>query len=118
MSSVTIAGPTAGTAGTSYPFTVTGTCYTLTLTHSGSGGNPVATPANSPGCPSGRYVAGAQVNLTVTPSAGWQVASWTGTANLSSKATSNSLTMPAASVVYQQIPVSTGGDIYLPLIRR
>jgi hypothetical protein len=111
-----------GTKTDTHQITVTGTCYTLTLTHTGSGSNPVATPANSPGCANGRYVAGAQVNLAATPGAGWQVASWTGTANNSSKATSNSLTMPAAnaaaSVVYQQIPVSTGGDIYLPLIRR
>lgn len=81
-------------------------CYALTLTHTGSGTDPSASPTNSPGCPAGQYTAGATINLSATPNAGWQVASWTGTNNNSSTATSNTVTMPAsahaASVNYIQ----------------
>ena len=37
-------------------------CYTLTPNHTGSGGNPVASPSNSPDCSAGRYVAGASIS--------------------------------------------------------
>lgn len=83
-------------------------CYTLTVTHSGSGSDPVATPANSPGCPAGQYLAGASISLSAAPAAGWQVSSWTGTTNDASASAANSLTMPAsnhtAGVTYSQTP--------------
>jgi hypothetical protein len=84
------------------------TCYALTLSHTGQGSNPVASPANSTGCPTGQYVAGATINLSgASPTTGWQIAGWTGTANDSSTTSTNTLTMPAsartASVNYAQI---------------
>ena len=73
------------------------TCYTLSLTHSGSGGDPVPSPANSQGCPAGQYIAGAYIDLTASPNPGWEVSGWSGTSNDSSKFVPNSLTMPAAN---------------------
>jgi uncharacterized repeat protein (TIGR02543 family) len=83
------------------------TCYALTLNHTGQGSNPVASPANSIGCPAGQYVAGASINLSgATPDTGWQISSWTGTNNNTSTASTNTATMPAsahsASVNYTQ----------------
>ena len=81
-------------------------CYTLNLSHSGEGTNPAPSPPNSVNCPAGQYVFGANINLSATPAAGWQVSSWTGTTNDNSTLTSNTITMPAAnhaaSVVYSQ----------------
>jgi len=80
------------------------TCYTLTITHSGNGTNPVPNKTNSTGCPAGKYIAGDTLTLSATPDPGWQIDSWTGTEN----ATSNKVIMPAkdhsASVVYVPIP--------------
>ncbi len=70
-------------------------CYTLTLSHTGSGGNPSAWPASSGGCPTGQYTVGSLIQLTASPASGWIVASWTGTDNDSSASTTNTLTMPA-----------------------
>ena len=85
-------------------------CYTLTLSHTGSGANPTANPTNSSGCPVGEYIAGATINLTAAPAVGWQVAGWSGTDNDSSQETTNSLTMSDnahnASVTYEEIPPS------------
>jgi hypothetical protein len=84
------------------------TCYTLTRSHTGSGSDPVATPANSTGCSSGQYVFGEAINLSASPDAGWQVSGWSGTAGNSSTAATNSLTMPASNhtvnVAYSEIP--------------
>jgi hypothetical protein len=85
--------------------TYTATCYALTLSHTGQGSNPVASPANSTGCSAGQYVAGANINLSgATPSTGWQIAGWTGTNNNASTASTNTVTMPSgahtASVTY------------------
>jgi hypothetical protein len=82
------------------------TCYTLTLSHTGQGSDPVADPTNSTGCPSGRYIEGESINLSgAIPDAGWQISGWTGTSQDNSTADTNSLTMPAsahaASVVYE-----------------
>ena len=74
-------------------------CYALSLTHTGSGSNPSATPASSSGCDASRYHKDAAISLTAVPAAGWQVDSWVGTANDASRATTNSLTMPAAAHV-------------------
>ncbi|HSN95238.1 MAG TPA: cohesin domain-containing protein, partial [Anaerolineaceae bacterium] len=84
-------------------------CYALTLTHTGSGANPVASPSNSTGCSTGSYTAGQVISLTgAVPNSGWQIAAWTGTNNNSSTASTNTITMPAsahtASVTYTQIP--------------
>jgi hypothetical protein len=55
------------------------TCYTLTLSHTGQGSDPNATPANSPGCPTG-YLPGEIIWLSgANPAAGWIFSSWTGT---------------------------------------
>ena len=76
---------------------VSTTCYTLTRTHTGSGGDPSASPANSTGCSSGQYLAGASIQLTASPSSGWTVGSWSGTSNNGGTSTSNSLIMPAGN---------------------
>ncbi|WP_374686457.1 hypothetical protein [Promineifilum sp.] len=82
-------------------------CYPLQLTHSGSGSDPVATPAQSAGCPAGQYNAGAVVGLSASPAAGWGIIGWSGTVDDSSPSTTNSLTMPAnshlAAVIYAQV---------------
>ncbi|NMC13866.1 MAG: hypothetical protein GYA34_13410, partial [Chloroflexi bacterium] len=84
-------------------------CYTLTVSHTGNGSNPSASPANSEGCPAGKYVAGASIALSgAAPASGWQISGWTGTNDDSSTASTNTVTMPAsahtASVIYTEIP--------------
>jgi subtilisin family serine protease len=69
-------------------------CFTLTLSHTGSGGDPVASPANSPGCPAGQYKYGESLQLTAAPARGWRVGGWTHTAADTSHRPVNSLTMP------------------------
>jgi hypothetical protein len=54
-------------------------CYLLSLNHTGSGSDPVASPPSSAGCAPGRYLSGAYVQLTASPAPGWVVAGWTGT---------------------------------------
>jgi hypothetical protein len=75
----------------------TTTCFTLTRSHSGSGLDPVASPASAGGCPSGQYPAGQSIQLFATPANGWSVGSWSGTSNNTSTAISNSLIMPASN---------------------
>jgi hypothetical protein len=92
------------------------TCYTLTLTHSGQGSDPVASPANSAGCSTGQYVAGETISLSgATPATGSSISSWTGTIDDASTASNNSLSMPASSwtvlVIYKSY-------LYLPIIFR
>ncbi len=84
------------------------TCYRLSLSHVGEGSNPIASPAKSPGCPAGQYIAGTAIDLSgASPNLGWRIASWNGTNNDSSTASTNALTMPASartvSVNYTQI---------------
>ena len=103
---------------TAAPITVTDyQCYALTLGHNGQGSNPVAAPPNSAGCLVGQYSAGQAINLSgAVPAAGWQIGSWTGTANDSSTAGTNSLTMPAgvhsAAVNYGQVTVGSWTPIF------
>ncbi len=84
-------------------------CYLLTLSHTGQGSNPTASPAKSTACSTnGQYVYGAAITLSgAVPSTGWQIGGWAGTASNGSTAATNSLTMPAnastASVNYTQI---------------
>ena len=81
------------------------TCYALTLGHTGSGSNPVASPANSDGCTVGNYIEGESISLSeASPFTGYHISGWNGTANDNSTASTNSLTMSAsaheASVIY------------------
>ena len=85
------------------------TCYALTLSHTGNGTTPTATPGNSNGCTAGTYLAGANISLSgAVPDSGWSISGWTGTSNNSSTGSTNSLVMPAAnhaaSVIYTEIP--------------
>ncbi len=74
------------------------TCYALTLGHTGNGSDPLATPANSIGCEAGQYVAGEPINLSgAAADPGWGIASWYGTDNNGSTASTNTLTMPASA---------------------
>ncbi len=95
------------------------TCYTLTLSFTGSGAQPVASPPNSSGCAPGKFVAGEQIELTAIPAAGWAIEGWTGTNNNNSVAAINSLTMPAAAheaKVHYKIAAPTFYFGYLPHI--
>ncbi len=91
------------------------TCYTLTLSHTGSGSDPVPSPVSSQGCAGGQYVAGQNIGLSASPAADWAVASWSGTDNDGSAATTNQVTMPAAShaaaVNYAEAPPGGSVDI-------
>ncbi len=91
-------------------------CFTLSLSHTGSGTDPVVTPTNSTGCPANTYLSGATVQLSATADAGWQVGSWTGTTNNSSTLATNTVTMPgtnhAASVNFITTPVTSGWVAY------
>ena len=56
---LTVTGPGGSNTKTRTGYiTVTSPCYTLSRTHSGSGSDPVASPANSSGCSTGQYVVG------------------------------------------------------------
>ncbi|NLF11903.1 MAG: hypothetical protein GX597_08945 [Anaerolineaceae bacterium] len=73
-------------------------CYALTLGHTGSGDDPVASPANSTGCAAGTYHYGESINLSgAAADLGWGIASWYGTDNNASTANTNSLVMPASA---------------------
>ena len=84
------------------------TCYPLTRSHTGQGGDPAASPNKSTGCGTGQYVEGENIVLTAAPATGWSVVGWSGTNNDSSTAPTNTVTMPAAnhavSVTYNQAP--------------
>jgi hypothetical protein len=82
-----------------YTVEITGiTCYALTLSHTGNGTTPTASPTNSTGCPTGQYVSGQSISLSgATPDTGWGIASWTGTISDTSKASTNTVTMPASA---------------------
>ena len=96
------------------------TCYALTVSHTGNGSTPLADPLNSTGCAANKYVEGATISLNdATADPGWEIAGWSGTADDTSKETTNSVTMPAmdhaASVNYTEIPtiielISPEGD--------
>lgn len=75
------------------------TCYALQLDHTGDGSDPVASPAYSEICPTGMYVAGESIQLSgAQPAVAFLLTGWTGTADDSSTATTNSLVMPAADI--------------------
>ena len=82
-------------------------CYPLTLSYTGQGTTPVASPANTTGCPAGQYAEGEPITLSgAVPATGWQIGSWSGTSSDTSTADTNALVMPdgahAASVNYVQ----------------
>lgn len=81
-------------------------CYSLALSHTGTGNNPNATPANTTGCATGQYAKGEQIHLSASPALGWQVDSWYGTSFNASRALTNTAVMPAANhligVIYKQ----------------
>ena len=96
-------------------------CYALTLTHSGSGSNPVAAPSNSLGCVSGSYNAGQVIGLNANPSSGWKVGSWSGTNNNASTSTSNQVTMPSSNrtVAVNYIPIGgtePNASLFVPIL--
>lgn len=73
-------------------------CNLLTLAHSGSGGDPVAAPANSSGCAPGRFASGERVTLTAVPNANQRVKNWAGTSATPAVGSQvNALTMPASA---------------------
>ena len=97
------------------PLLMRPTCYALTLSHTGNGSDPVASPANSTGCATGSYVAGEIIQLSgAAPETGWQITGWTGTTNDVSMAAANTVTMPAAdhaaSVTYTESLAWLGTD--------
>ena len=91
-------------------------CYALTLSHTGEGSDPVASPPNSTGCSAGQYVAGESITLSgAVPTIGWSIIGWTGTDNDASLANTNMVTMPAsahsASVIY--IAGASNVEVYI-----
>ncbi len=74
-------------------------CFALTLSHTGEGADPVATPAQSGSCAPGRYFVGEAIALQAAPAPGWRVADWSGTNNDASSSDQNALIMPAADAV-------------------
>ncbi len=91
-------------------------CYSLTLTHSGAGSDPLAIPSQSSGCDANRYHFNEPISLSATPDTGWQIASWSGANNNVATTPTNSLTMPpgdhTASVIYSEIPTVGPGDAF------
>ena len=72
-------------------------CLTLSLSHTGSGGDPVASPTKSAKCDTlGEFNPGELINLTAAPASGYAVHSWTGTNKDINITPFNSLTMPAS----------------------
>ena len=72
-------------------------CFSLSLSHTGAGAEPVASPAQSQGCTPGMFVAGEVVGLVALPDPASEVSGWNGTENDGSTSTQNSVTMPASS---------------------
>jgi hypothetical protein len=77
--------------------TAQGGCLALTLSHTGSGSDPVPTPGHSEGCTAGEYVTGESIDLEAAPDCGWLVAGWSGTDDDVGTSTTHSLTMPATA---------------------
>lgn len=92
------------------------TCYILSRTHTGGGGDPKTNPANSVDCPDGQYTAGQSIAVTASPAAGWQVAGWSGTTDDSSTATGNTVAMPASNHAVNVAYEKTQHLIFLPVV--
>ncbi len=78
-------------------------CYTLAVSHTGSGADP---SASAPNCAGGKYVENTVVNLNATASAGYAISGWTNTNNDSSTSNTNSVTMTGNKVVSVDYVVS------------
>lgn len=89
--------PTITPTKTTIPTVTKSVCYTLTLSHNGTGSTPTASPQKSTGCDTGMYIAGEKITLAAAPTSGWLVDGWTGTDDDTSTALKNSVTMPAAN---------------------
>jgi uncharacterized repeat protein (TIGR02543 family) len=81
-------------------------CRTLTRSHTGSGSDPLASPANSQGCSAGKFAVGESIVLNAVPAASQRVKTWAGTTSTPAVGSQvNSLTMPdadkAVSVAYE-----------------
>ena len=73
-------------------------CRALTCAHAGSGGDPIAAPAQSLNCPAATYVAGETIVLIAKPNADQRVKQWSGTdTNPGVGMLVNTLTMPAST---------------------
>ncbi len=67
-------------------------CYALTISHTGSGTDPLPDPSKTPPCSTGLYLAGTTIDFLPIPDEHWFIGSWTGTDG----DTIPTLTMPAA----------------------
>ncbi len=72
-------------------------CYALTLTHTGSGLDPLATPVHSAGCDDGSFRQATVIKLKARPSPQWRVGNWSGTNDNAKTTNDNQLTMPGAT---------------------
>ncbi len=99
-------------------------CYSLSFfRHPLEGGlDPVASPPNSSGCPTGKYHHFEQIQLTARPASGWSVRSWIGTMNDASTSLGNLVSMPPydhqVSVYYRppcerSFAIPSGGEVWL-----
>lgn len=88
-------------------------CHPLTLSYTGSGGVPLASPANSDGCNNGEYLPGETIDLTAFPAQGYRVDSWSGTLNDASTSNHNQVSMPSGehTVIVNYVAYF---NIYLP----
>jgi hypothetical protein len=92
-------------------------CYRLRLQHSGVGNDPIAQPEKSADCGTeGFFVSGAFILLRATPALDMEVGGWSGTADDSSTALNNSVTMPATNhtVSVSYVPAQFVRRFYLP----
>ena len=93
------------------------TCYTLTISHTGEGSNPVAYPSNSAGCLLGRYHYNDPISLTgASPDTGWYIAGWIGTENNDSTDSSNKINMPASHHSCEVLYLQYNDIIFLPFV--
>jgi subtilisin-like proprotein convertase family protein len=93
---------------TSVNYTEAVPCYALTLSHSGQGSDPIASPTNSTSCSLGQYIAGEHITLSgAVPDSGWQIRNWNNTENDASTDNTNTVTMPANDL-------TTSVDYYIP----
>jgi V8-like Glu-specific endopeptidase len=64
-------------------------CRLLTLTHTGSGADPVASYPNAAGCGPSEYTPYTRLILTAAPGPGYEISGWSGTANDASTSATN-----------------------------
>ena len=91
-------------------------CYILNFDHTGMGSNPTATPPNSDGCSPGQFVQGENIELLAVPEDGWNVVSWSGTKDDSSKLLVNQIVMPANHITIVKVNYAIQNFIPLFLV--